>query len=344
MDRPGRRTRQSSVAPQRIGIRMADWPAADKVAWNAACKIAPLLRGSGAGAHWRPASREAVITNYGRWLGFLTLNGWINATEGPADRFDRERVRAFVTYLQKDRAPVTVAGYLARLVMAANAMWPAVDWDWMRTARANLQYDAIPLRSKADRVEDAWRLVDLGFDLMTEAEQLTEADPDKAANLYREGLIIALLAMRPFRRRNFLSIVIGRHLLRSGDSWRFRFPAEETKGKREIEKSFPTCLVVALKRYLAHHRPRLLSAKLGSAAANRAEAPMRLWISRDGNPLSLSGFAKRIGHHTQKRFGWAIDPQSFRHCHATTLGKIDPKAALMGMTMLDHVDFAITDR
>ena len=39
-----------------------------------------------------------------------------------------------------------------------------------------------------------------------------------------------------------------------------------------------------------------------------------------------------------------MDPQSFRICLATTLGKDDPEAALMGMPLLDHADFATTER
>ena len=83
---------------------------------------------------------------------------------------------------------------------------------------------------------------------------------------------------------------------------------------------------------------------MGSASGDRAEAPLRLWISRNGNPLSLSGLSTHIGRHTQKRFGWAMDPQSFRHCLATTLGKDGPEAALMGMDLLDHANFATTER
>jgi integrase/recombinase XerD len=209
-------------------------------------------------------------------------------------------------------------------------------------ARANLHFSAIPLRSKADRVEDWWELVQLGFDLMAEAETL--ADLAKAADLYRDGLIIALLVLRPFRRRNFHGIIIGRHLLRAGDSWRFEFAADETKGRRAVEKSFPASLVVPMKRYLKLHRPKLLAAFMGPVSADRAEAPLRLWISNYGNPLSLSGFATHIGQHTRERFGWAMDPHSFRHCLATTLAKDNPEAVWLVMCILDHTDFAITDR
>jgi hypothetical protein len=214
--------------------------------------------------------------------------------------------------MQKDRAPVTVASTVAKLIMAWNGMFPGVDWEWMRAARANLQRVAVPLRNKADRVEDSWELARLGFDLMADAEAMIEADSLKAADLYRDGLILALLALRPFRRRNILGLQIGRDLLRCGDTWRFVFPAEETKGKREIEKGFPANLLPALDRYLNIHRPRLLAQVTHYPAANRAEAPTRLWISQLGNPLSISTFCIHIGRHTEKRFGWAMDPQSFQ--------------------------------
>lgn len=344
MARSTRRTRYSSTAPQRICVRFPDWPAADQAAWHAACKAGAILSPGGAGASWRPKSRDALIANYGRWLGFLSLQGWLDAAEAPACRFTHVRVRAFITYFQRDRAPLTVAGSIAKLIMALNAMFPKVKWDWLRAARANLQAMAVPLRSKADRVESSWKLVDLGFDLMADAEALVPENADKAAGLYRDGLIIALLAMRPLRRHNFLGIEMGRHMLRSGDSWRLVFPAEETKGAREIEKTFPASLLVPMTRYLDCHRPRLLSPKLQHPSKEQAQAPVRLWISRFGNPLSLSGFCTHIGHHTEKRFGWRMDPHSFRHCLATTLSQDNPEAAWMGMYLLDHADFATTER
>ncbi len=343
MERRKRRTRQSDVAPQRIRIPFSEWPVADRTAWDAACRGGSILQAGGKGAKWRPASRDAVMGNYGLWLGFLKLNGWLHQADAPAERVDRERVRAFINYLMQDRAPVTVASTMAKLIMALNAMFPTIDWEWMRAARANLQQMAVPLRSKAERVEDSRELARLGLDLMTEAEAMVEINPRQAADRYRDGLIIALLALRPFRRRNFHGIEIGRHLLRSGDMSRFVFPAEETKGGREIEKSFPAILQPALERYLTVHRPRLLAQQSRCLAADRPEAPRRLWISKHGNPLSISNFCGHIGRHTQQRFGWAMDPQSFRICLATTLGKDDPKAVLMGMFLLDHAYFATTN-
>lgn len=174
------------------------------------------------------------------------------------------------------------------------------------------------------------------------AHRLT--DLAKAADLYRDGLIIALLALRPFRRRNFHGMVICRHLLRAGESWRFAFAAGETKGRQAIERSFPASLMTPMKRYLEVHRPKLLTACKGAGSADRREAPLRLWISNYGNPLSLSGFAAHIGQHTLERFGWAMDPHSFRHCLATTLAKDNPEAVWLAMCILDHTDFAITDR
>jgi hypothetical protein len=115
-----------------LRIRFLDWPAADQAAWNAACEAAPLLENGGAGAHWRPASRAALVANYGRWLGFLKLRGWLHATEAPAERLDRERVQAFVTYLQEDCGSATIAGYIAKLVMALNGMCPEENWEWLR--------------------------------------------------------------------------------------------------------------------------------------------------------------------------------------------------------------------
>jgi hypothetical protein len=66
------------------------------------------------------------------------------------------------------------------------------------------------------------------------------AENDTAALLdYRDGLMIALLAARPLRRRNLAMITIGRQLIRVGDAWDLIFAAEETKTGQPIEAILP---------------------------------------------------------------------------------------------------------
>jgi hypothetical protein len=77
------------------------------------------------------------------------------------------------------------------------------------------------------------------------------------AGRYRDGLMIAMLASRPIRRRNFASIEIGRHLVRQGPEYWLRFAAVETKPNSPIEIPVPTVLTPYIERYLTYYRPFL---------------------------------------------------------------------------------------
>ncbi|RVT89280.1 hypothetical protein EOD42_25485 [Rhodovarius crocodyli] len=340
---------QSKVAvpprrTKRPRVEFEQWPASDRAAWEMARKPSGFLSPGGKGATWRPASSDSLVGNYGRWLGFLQSRGWLFDSEAPADRVTQPRILALIDMLQQDYAPVTATVAVSQLLMALNAMCPASDWAWLRNARANLQREALPLRHKSERVQESREIVDLGHQLMQQAEALTMTDPERAANLYRDGFMIALLAMRPFRRRNFLSIEIGRHLLRSGSSWSFSFAAEETKNGRVIAREFPSELLPCLTRYLERHRPCLRRSTKGGSSTDRASAVNRLWISSRGNPMSLTAFARSIAHHTERHFGRAMHPHAFRHSAATSMARVDPAHAYVAMDVLDHADIATTQR
>ena len=50
---------------------------------------------------------------------------------------------------------------------------------------------------------------------------------------------IALLAVRPFRKRNFADLRIGTHLVRDGGAWWLILRPEETKTQQPVEVPFP---------------------------------------------------------------------------------------------------------
>ena len=65
---------------------------------------------------------------------------------------------------------------------------------------------------------------------------------------YRDGLMIALLAFIPIRRKNLAALEIGRHLVREGDGWFVIIPGEEAKTGTAIEFPVPELL----ESYLAY--------------------------------------------------------------------------------------------
>ena len=78
---------------------------------------------------------------------------------------------------------------------------------------------------------------------MAEAEAAVGGSLGRRANLYRDGLMLALLAMRLFRLTNFAGIRLDQRLQRVGSGWTICFAAEETKTRVPLELPFPEELV-----------------------------------------------------------------------------------------------------
>ncbi len=119
---------------------------------------------------------------------------------------------------------------------------------------------------------------------MATAERDPDFYPRLRAARYRDGLIVALMAMRPFRIANFTAIVMGGHLVAVGEGYRLCFPAVETKNNADIEVPFPDALIPRLRRYIEHYRPVLLGDKTSD----------RLWISTRGSGLSEQAVYQQV--------------------------------------------------
>jgi integrase/recombinase XerD len=320
---------------RRLSLPRQAWPRADRAAWERALSPASLLDDEGGlAASWRPGSREAVLRSYGRWLGFLARHGDLDDVVEPADRITPERIRAHVAELGVGL--VSIAGHLARLVMAASALFPLRDWSWLRAMRSAVQRRSTPSRRKAGRIVSPAVLLDLGTTMMQEGQAGAASDPVPAARLYRDGLIIAFLALIPLRRGNLVALEIGRQLTRSSGGWIVAIPGEETKNHRPLVFTLPDALAAALDTYLAVHRPVLLAQCRGGGTAG-------LWLGATGRPLSATRVWRLVTGHTRQRLGVAVNPHLFRDCAATLLGDVDPKNVLLAAPLLGHSDFRTTE-
>ena len=211
--------------------RIESWPAADREAWAAILRPGdPLLGESGAAAHWAPATQDLHRIGYGRWLGFLAASGRLDPATAPAARVTPETVRDYLASLA-GLADYTVIGRLAYLLQVVAAMAPERDWRWLRQVVARLHRRSPRGRDKHPRLRASAELFQAGLALMAAAEQSAARDPLAPAVLYRNGLILALLAARPLRRRNLAMIELDRHLVRTEGGWLLVFAAEETKNR-----------------------------------------------------------------------------------------------------------------
>jgi integrase/recombinase XerD len=257
-------------------------------------------------------------------------------------------VIAYVEHLSTVNASMTVFNRIEELYDAIGIMAPDHDWTWLNMAQRNLRSRARSSKNKLARLQTAEKLDELGFSLMAEAETAPYwKDHDgtgmtllEGALAFRDGLMIALLIRRLFRIKNFSNLSIGDNLLVDGKTVNFAFTASEMKNKRPMEAPFPESLLWALKRYLEHYRPILLT-ESGKAKGIKTNA---LWISRDGTELAPISLHYAIRRRTREAFGAAIPPHWFRDAGVTMLVRDAPASARLTRSVLGHNSAEIANR
>jgi integrase/recombinase XerD len=327
-------------APERACLKASEWPAPDRALWQAAIKPGDLLDGGGARCRYAAISNRKVERGYGRWLTYLVAVRQLDSEAAPAGRIIRERVAGYVKALQDlGNGTQTILARLQELYEAAVVMDPARDWQWIRRIQAIVRAHHVPVRDKRARMVGAEELAELGLALIDGAER--RSTERQRALAFRDGLLIALLALRPaMRRRNIAAVEIGRHLRRQGSGWSVMFEEDETKTGAALEFPWPEILAPALERWLDRWRPVLL------ALSGRWARPTgaALWISANGSPMTEQAIYDRIVERTRTAFGKPINPHLFRDCAATTLAHADPAHVRVAAPLLGHRSFATTER
>ncbi len=321
------------------------WPEADITAWHAAIRAGSLFDEPGLGAHWAPSTKNGVRRAYGRWLLWLGKTVDRYAETPLEDRVTRSAIESYVAVLRTTTADTSVSAYISFLHMALQAMAPQGDWGWIKNIYMKIKRRAPIVRQKRHRIQSSKLLCQLGVDLMIESEQRDGLSPLEQAQQYRDGLIIALLAIRPLRTKNFVALALGETLVeRSGRLW-ISFGPEATKSRAPIEHPFPEPLLPYLDHYIDYVRPYLMLRHRSSARRAGLQLPGNfLWISSNGGPLSKNAFFDLVSKRTAKRFGTAINPHLFRNCLATTVATETPDAVSSTSQLLGHASLLTSER
>ncbi len=255
-------------------------------------------------------------------------------------------VARYVSDMRAVNASSSVADFIQKLYFVVKVINPEQDWEWLRSVWRRLNSIARPARDKQARLVDASQLFDLGLRLIAKGERAARTSSMDGAVLYRDGLIIAMLAARPIRRKNLAAIKIGEHLVRSGPAYRLRFAARETKSRRAIEFTLPSKLTPFLDRYICHHRSLLFPRNRNSKQLMTRDPSScsNLWVSVRGVGMGAETIYHRIVAHTSAKFGRSISPHLFRDAAATSVAVRDPKHVRTTMNILGHAKLATTER
>ena len=209
------------------------------------------------------------------------------------------------------------------------------DRTFLQLAISRLSRVSHPVRNKTQKLVPPTTLYALGQTLMTDWQQRPAHDPRLNIMDYRDGFMIAFLALCPVRLENLAQMRIGQHLLFEGEVVRVAFMAREMKGKRALDFEFPTNLRAQLDVYLSKMRPVLMK---------NAPASDALWPSLHNRQMTGHGIYTRIVQVTEKALGHPVTPHMFRDAAATFIAEMAPEHALLAAAVLQHRELETTLR
>jgi integrase len=310
------------------------WPEADRNAWVAACQPAARLKRGGAASHLKAVTRDDHAAHYGNFLGFLDRCGLLGRDGSPAANVTPEYVDGYLNELKDRLASTTLHSTICRLRRVAQYIAPSLDFAWLAEIGKDLALVARP-RSKWDRLVATERLVEAGLTLFHEAELSGSMTKLARACQVRNGLMVALLAFCPIRRKNFTALEIGRSFVKIRSTWWIVLSASETKEKRADERPIDELLTPVIDRYLRQHRPVL---------ARIVNPPTALWLSaKNGRTISDKEIANVIRMTTLSTVGVAVSPHLFRTAGASSAATLGGENPYLGSALLHHTHPSLTN-
>jgi site-specific recombinase XerD len=330
-ERSGRKSKS-----ERQTLLIGEWPEADRRAWEDACRPSVRLKKGGSGSHLDPESQDDYAQRLGRYLGFLKRTGRLHLSAPAAGQVTPQNVELYMADFEGKISSVTAWNCIYKLRRAAQLLSPKTDFTWLIEIERDLELFQEP-RSKLNRFVYTEHIVKAGLTLVVEAKELTDAAFKRARGI-RNGLMLALLALNPMRRKNFAALEIGTTFKQIEGRWWICLPAKSTKSRRRPEeRPVATWLNPYIELYLKEARPVLLT---GARKDTKA-----LWISSSTrSPMTAQKVGSLITQVTQETLGIAISPHLFRTADATTAADASGEMPHLSSALLGHTDSRITDQ
>jgi len=314
-------------------LPISDWPAADQEAWAAAYRRGTGFRAGGAACRYGEVSRKDFVNRYGAFLGFLQRRGCLHPSAGAASQVTPANIDSYLADLNSRVRSVTAWNAIYKLRMAARLLDPKADFTWLVEIEKDLALVMEP-RSKFDRIVFSERLVEAGLTLTIEAEQYATS-PFQRAKGIRNGLLIAMLAARPVRVKNYTALDIGTTFRDVGGIWWITVPRANTKSNGGEERPVPDYLNTAIDLYIKQSRTILIGNRTPTTA---------LWISsRTGRRFTSKNLGTLISKITLETIGVDVSPHLFRAAAATTAAVYAGDKPHLASAVLGHSDERIVD-
>lgn len=320
----------------RVGLAREDWPLRMQDAWSKARHRHDIFSDDGAGAHWRQPTADSACKALGQFLRVCLEHDMLSNGMITQACTERRNLRLFIIGLiERNLARNTILSIMRHLSAALQAVCPEIDRTTLNRFIALLaaRLPETPARRQELRRPD--ELFDLGLDLMSSWQHRQTSDPRTNAAQFRDGLMIAFLALCPIRPHSLAAVHLDRNIVFVGDRARVVFEPHETKTGRHHEFDWPPELNDALRVYLTEVRPILTTYDVEDRA---------MWPGKRNRALNTGGIYTAFVKHTEARFGVAMSPQSFRHAAATFIAEMTPDRAMMARAVLQHQGFKMTEK
>jgi len=315
----------SNPGPIICSLPVERWPVAEGAAWQEACRPSVRLKRGGAASHFRPVVQHDLSRRNGYFLDYLSRSGRLDVSAAAGAQVTPNNVEDYVTELKTRVSSVTVYGSIQKLRRFVQLIAPGRDIGWLIAVERKLATEKQP-RPKWDRVVYTDVLVDAGLTLMAETE-IAKRPKLTRARMFRNGLMMALLAYCPIRLKNFAALEIGRSFVNVDGTWWIVLTAADTKEKRPDERPVPKELTSWIERYLETHRPLL---GRGNTKSNA------LWIAINGKSMNYASIAELISETTRMTTGVGVSPHLFRTAAVTTLATRAGDKPHAGSALLHH--------
>ena len=225
---------------------------------------------------------------------------------------------------------------LGFLCGALQLICPDTDFSWLLTITRRVAATA-PQKPTKYHLVTSDRLYSLGIELMdfvvTDAAAANRTRTSHAFQ-FRDGLIIAFLALIPLRSRTLAALRIGRHLIKVGDLWELDIPASDTKTRRPLDYPISEALSARIDLYLERFRVRI----------SGADKHTSLWSSNQSQPMCPHAIYAAVRRRTKKSFGFGVNLHRFRHAAASFWSSHDPVNVRGVKDLLGQASFATTEK
>jgi integrase len=282
----------------------------------------------------KPVTLNDLARRYGQFLDFarrhIGEDRYQEIAQACAGAVTPELVEAYIAELQGRVGSVTVHGSIAKLRRVAGLLNPELGLTWLSEVEQDLEWQMRPA-PKFNRIADTGRIVEAGLRHMDRADTGVTGTAIQRATRYRNGLMIALLALCPIRLKNFAALAIGRSLVQVGSGWWIVLGAGDTKERRPDERPVPGFLIPYLDRYILHHRPSF--GHDGTA----------LWVGRYGNAMTYNAVGHVITRTGLDLLGIPINPHLYRTSAASTAYVRAGGTPHLASALLNHRDPATTE-